>query len=197
MRTKKRRPQGAAWKSFENYSMKLLLCRTIPKLGIVGDIVNVSAGYARNYLVPHGLATEPTQSNIRALGEARRHAEEERAQQMAMRKELAKRLDGHEVTIHAKANEQGHLYGSVGAKEIVAALAEEQYYIETEHVVLQSPIRQLDTVSVGLKLSDEAHATLKVWVVREKEAGEGSEEGEDSRARVGMEAGDDGDETGQ
>jgi len=119
--------------------MKLLLCKTVDKLGIVGDVVEVAAGYGRNYLVPYGLATTPTEGNMRVLAEARKIAEKERAHQLAQLKALAERLDGAEVTIRARANEQGHLYGSVGTKEIAAALVEEEFFVDAQQINLGDP----------------------------------------------------------
>ena len=178
--------------------MKLLLCKSIVKLGIVGDIIDVAPGYGRNYLVPQGLATEPTPANMRALAEARRNAEEERVQQQAQLKQLAARIDGVEVTIRSKANETGHLYGSVGPREIVAALAEEQYYIEPEQVVLPDPIRQLDNVAVEVRFGEDLTSTIKVWVVRDKtEPGDDEDEGPSQGATSGMEADTHGDSPGQ
>ena len=104
--------------------MKLLLCKSIVKLGIVGDIIDVAPGYGRNYLVPQGLATEPTPANMRALAEARRNAEEERVQQQAQLKQLAARIDCVDVTIRSKANRTAHLYGSVGSRKIVTTMAD-------------------------------------------------------------------------
>ena len=168
--------------------MKLLLCKNVGDLGIVGDVVNVTPGYARNYLLPQGLATEPTEANMRALAEQRRLAEQERARQRSELEALAKRIEGVEVTVRARANEEGVLYGSVGAREIVAALADEEYYVKPEQVVLDRPLRHLDTVAVEIKLADDLLSTVKVWVVREKVEGEVETE-ESAEAVAGMEAG--------
>ena len=148
--------------------MKLLLCKNIEKLGIVGDVVDVAPGYGRNYLLPQGLATAPTESNIRALSEARRVAEMEREHHRAEMAELAERLVDVEVTIRAKANEAGVLYGSVGTKEISDALADEGYFVKPVQIVLTQPIRQVDNTEVDIKLTEGIGATVKVWVVREK-----------------------------
>ena len=164
--------------------MKLLLCKNIEKLGIVGDVVNVAPGYGRNYLIPRGLATEPTEANTRALAEARRLAEEEQIRQRKMLETLAERLEGVEVTIRAKANEDGVLYGSVGSKEIAHALAAEGQPVTADMVSLDEPIRRLDNVSVTIKLGDTLRSTVKVWVVREKEEGEE----DDENATAGTEA---------
>ena len=152
--------------------MKLLLCRNVDPLGIVGDVVEVSAGYARNYLIPHNLATEPTEANVRKLAEARRIAEHVRAEQRTQLQRLAEALEGVEVTVRAKSNEEGHLYGSVGRREIAAALEEEGHFINPDHIQLDAPIRHLDTVTVDIRFADDLTSSIKVWIVRDKVDGE-------------------------
>lgn len=177
--------------------MKLLLCRNVDRLGIVGDIVEVAAGYGRNYLVPQGLATEPTETNIRALAKARRAAELERVRHREQLKALGKRLGDVEVTVRARANEEGVLYGSVGAREISAALVEEGHPILPDQIALETPIRHLDNVAVDVRLAEDLHATIKVWVVREKTE-DGVEDEEALREEAaGKEAGEDGDGSGE
>jgi large subunit ribosomal protein L9 len=168
--------------------MKLLLCKNIEKLGIVGDVVDVAPGYARNYLVPQGLGTEPTKSNIKALAEARKVAEEERIRERALLAKLAERMNDVEVTVHARANEDGILYGSVGKREISDALKEDGYPIEVDHIGLSTPLRQLDNVVVSLKFADGIGSEVKVWVVREKSA---DDEDSDDTTSAGTEAGTD------
>ncbi|MBU0717814.1 MAG: 50S ribosomal protein L9 [Planctomycetes bacterium] len=175
--------------------MKLLLCKNIDKLGIVGDVVNVAPGYARNCLLPLGLATEPTETNMRALAEARRAAEMERARKRVELEALAEKMQDAEVTIRARANEEGALYGSVGVREIVSALAEEGFYVKPEQVDLDRPIRHLDTITVDVKLADDLRTSVKVWVVPDKTA-EGEElEDSDEADEPGREAGKNGDYT--
>ncbi len=172
--------------------MKLLLCKNIAKLGIIGDIIDVRPGYGRNYLVPQGLATEPTEANKRALAEARLAAEQERIRERAQLEALAKRIEDIELTIRARANEEGVLYGSVGRREIAAALLEEGHPVLPEHVALDAPIRHLDNLTVEIELADNLRSSVKVWVVREKSAGE--EESEASEEpHAGREAGSDDD----
>jgi len=180
--------------------MKLLLCKNIEKLGIVGDVVNVAPGYARNYLVPYGLATEPTEANIRRLAEARKIAEHERAEELDRLASLAEALTDVEVTIRAKANEDGVLYGSVTRKDIAAALDEEGHYVKPEAILLSAPIRHLDNLSVDLRLADNIRSQVKVWVVRERIDGEedddsleGVASGAAETVEAGREAGNDGD----
>jgi large subunit ribosomal protein L9 len=169
-----------------NAIMKILLRKNVSKLGIIGDVVEVKNGYARNYLFPSGLATHPTETNIRALAEARKHAEHERAEMEAVLRSAAERLSGVEVTIQARANEEGVLYGSVGAREIAAALVAEGHEVEADHIKLKEPIRHLDHVTVPVKLLDDLTVDVVVWVVRERKEGEteeehGSENGEPRR----------------
>lgn len=148
--------------------MKLLLRKNVDSLGIVGDVVDVASGYARNYLLPHGLATEPTAGNVRQLAEARRIAERERAEERARLELLAERLQDVEVTIRAAANEDGVLYGSVSKKDIAVALEEEGYIVTTDRIQLHTPIRHLDNVKVDVRLADDLFGSVKVWVVRDK-----------------------------
>lgn len=167
--------------------MKLLLCRNVDPLGIVGDVVEVSSGYARNYLIPHNLATEPTDANVRKLAEARRIAEHVRSEQRSQLKRLADAIEGVEVTVRAKSNEEGHLYGSVGRREIAAALEEEGHHINPDHIQLDAPIRHLDTLSVDIRFADNLTSSIKVWIVRDKVEGEDDSEG-DEAASSGREA---------
>jgi large subunit ribosomal protein L9 len=170
--------------------MKLLLCKTVEKLGIVGDVVNVKAGYARNYLLPSGIATEPTEANVRALAEARRIAEQERIRERELLKLLARRIEGVEITIPARANEDGVLYGSVGRKDISAALRSEGHPVVPEQVALSQPIRHLDNLSVDIRLADDLVSSIKVWVVRDRMGDEGEFEAP-GEEEAGTEAGPD------
>lgn len=158
--------------------MKLLLKRDISHLGIVGDVVEVAAGYGRNYLLPQGLATDATEDNMRALAEERKQAEERRR---LAREELgrkAERLRDVEVTIAAAANEEGILYGSVGPREIATALREEGHDVDASHIDLHEPIRRLDNITVTVKFLDEIAADVKVWVVRSQGTPEEEQEDE-------------------
>ena len=172
--------------------MKLLLRKDIAKLGIVGDVVEVADGYARNYLLPQRLAAEPTEANIRALAEERKKAEARRRSVREAQMFLAETLRTVEV-----ANEEGVLYGSVGPREIAAALREEGHEVEAANVNLHAPIRHLDNVAVEVTLGEDITAEVKVWVVRSKGTAMDTEEGQEDAEKAydqdaGMEAGADG-----
>ncbi len=153
--------------------MRLLLLQDVRKLGHLGDVVEVSAGYARNYLLPQRLATEPTEENIRAIEDRKRAAAAERALRDKHFAELASQLEGVEVSIEAAANPEGTLYGAVHAKDIASALNKQGFPIAAEHVMLPVPIRTLDNRMVRLEFTDKISAEVKVWVVREGAADAG------------------------
>ncbi len=164
--------------------MKLLLTKDVAKLGIVGDVVEVAPGFARNYLLPNRLATQPTEVNMRALAEERAAAEERVLVAHAELKKRAEKLADVEVTISAPANEEGVLYGSVGPREIAAALREEGHGINPAQIELRTPIRHLDNIVVDVVLAEGIATTVKVWIVRAgaTEGGKEQEAGDDDDA---------------
>lgn len=156
--------------------MKLLLRRDIQKVGLAGDVVEVTEGYARNYLLPQHLAVLPTQANMKAIEEDKKRAEAERRERRALLEAQAGKMRDVEVTISAACNEDGHLYGSVGPREIAAALRDEGHAVDAKQVHLHEPIRRLDTVTVPVVFTDDLRVEVKVWVVRETAADEAEED---------------------
>ncbi len=159
--------------------MKLLLTKDISHLGIVGDVVDVSAGYARNYLLPQRLATAATDANMRALAEERKLAEERRRVARDGMMKAADRLRDVEVTISAAANEEGVLYGSVGPREIASALRDEGHDVDASKISLEANIRRLDKVTAQVKFLDDITVDVKVWVVRSQAAPGADDEEQD------------------
>ena len=157
--------------------MKVLLRRNVQKLGRIGDLIDVKAGYARNYLIPQGLATQPTAANIKAVEAEREKYLADLAARRADLEARASQLQGKEITIAARANPEGHLYGSVGPAQIVASLAEENIFIGEEEVELDDAIRQLDKYDVTARFAEDVTAVFHVWVVPIHE--EGDEESPD------------------
>jgi large subunit ribosomal protein L9 len=147
--------------------MRLLLLKDITHLGDLGDVVEVREGYARNYLLPQRLATEPTEENMRAIEEERKRAVAERARRLKVFTDLVERLREVSVTIEAAANPEGTLYGSVGPKEIADALHAQGFAVLPEHIALDAPIRTLDNRVVTLQFAEKLTAEIKVWVVRQ------------------------------
>jgi len=149
---------------------KLLLQADVKSLGKIGDIVKVNEGYARNYLLPQGLAIEPTAKNIAKVEEERKIIEARRAQELAEKRAMADRLNGIEITIISTANEQGVLFGSVGPKEIAAALKEEGYNVDPKHVILADNLKQIEKVTVPLELAPEVVCSITVNITPSKDS---------------------------
>ncbi|MBI9018262.1 MAG: 50S ribosomal protein L9 [Phycisphaerae bacterium] len=144
--------------------MKLLLHADIPKLGFFGDVVNVKDGYARNYLLPQRLAVVPTESNVKAIENERAAQAEKRRLAREAKVQVAEKVNGVELTISEKANEQGHLYGSVTAAEIAKALREAGHEVKTECVKLADHITQLGETTVVIRFAEDITAEIKVTV---------------------------------
>lgn len=145
--------------------MKLLLRRNVSKLGKIGDVVEVTPGYARNYLLPQGIALQPSQANLRTIKIEKQRYLEQLAKEQSELAARATLVDGKEITIPARANPEGHLYGSVGPAQIAAALAAENVFIEPENVVLDAPIRTIDKYDLTVRFAETVTATIHVSIV--------------------------------
>jgi large subunit ribosomal protein L9 len=148
--------------------MKVLLTQTIERTGIVGEVIDVSNGFARNFLLPKGLAVQPTDGNIKRLEAARKEYE---AKQIALREEkekLVATLQGVEVTLVRNANDEGHLFGSVSKRDIAEELQKLGHKVEADDVKLDEPLRRIDTYTVPVHLAADLKADVKVWIVRDK-----------------------------
>ena len=150
--------------------MKVLLCEDIDKLGWLGDVVDVNEGYARNYLLPQRLAKPATEAAIRAIAEEKAKRAEQRKLAGRRLQAAAEAVDGAEAVVAAKANEQGHLFGSVTARQIAANLRSQGFEVADEIVQLTEHIKQVGTHAVTLKFAADATATVNVVVVREQDA---------------------------
>ena len=148
--------------------MKVLLTEDIQKLGWLGDVVEVNEGYARNYLLPQKLAKPATQASIRAISQEKANRAELRKLEGKRREEAAKAVDGAEAVLAAKANEQGHLFGSVTAHEIAANLCLQGFEVTDEIVQLHEHIKEVGTHAVTLQFGPDATATVKVVIVPEQ-----------------------------
>lgn len=145
--------------------MKLLLADDVKNLGKAGEMVTVKDGYARNYLLPQGLALRPTAGNVQRVENLKKDREAATAAQKQRLTEAVAALEGVSVTVKAQANEQGHLFGSVTEKEIAAALQDLGHKIEAGQILLAEPIRMLDRFHVPVRLADGFEATIDLWVV--------------------------------
>jgi large subunit ribosomal protein L9 len=149
--------------------MQLVLTEDVQHLGKQGDLVEVKPGYGRNYLLPRGLATVPSEHNLRLLQRYKKRVEQAREARIADLKVLAAQIASATVTIEANANEEGHLYGSVGAPEISKALKSKNLDVEAEMVRLEGPIKQIALYEVKLNLGYEIETAVKVLVIKPPE----------------------------
>lgn len=149
--------------------MKVILLEPMENLGDVGAVVNVKPGYARNYLLPRGLATLASESNLRAL-EAKIRAQAKRsAERKAEAERLKELLEPLTLTMKVKAGES-KIYGSVTARDIAEALeAQHQIKIDPKRLVLEKPIKELGEYTLAYKPHPEVPMTLKVSVQAAKE----------------------------
>ncbi|MGH7244275.1 MAG: 50S ribosomal protein L9 [Phycisphaerales bacterium] len=148
-----------------NKNVKLLLTDNVEALGIVGDVVNVRTGYARNYLLPRNLATQPSEEKIKALAAKRAEAEKEIAAQRKHREQLAEKLQGIEVHLTRSCNDQGILYGAITQQDIAAELTKMGHPVKPRDVRLNQAIKRIDSYEVHVKLDSDLDSAIKLWVV--------------------------------
>ncbi len=147
--------------------MKVLLCEDIETLGWYGDVVDVREGYARNYLLPQRLATIPTESKIKEMADERAKRAEQRKVVIDNFNRAAEAVNDAEVVIAAKANEQGHLFGSVSEKEIAVNLRQQGFEVADKFVQLDEHIKEIGERTVKLRFTVDVTASVKVIVVPE------------------------------
>ncbi len=145
--------------------VELLLVQPVEHLGQQGDVVEVKPGYAYNYLLPQGLATVASEHHKRMIEKHRAHLAEIQAERMAGFRALAEQLSELSITIEAKANDEGHLYGSVGAVEVAAGLRRHNIAVTADQVRLEGPLKELGLYTIKIHLAQDIEAELKVWVV--------------------------------
>ena len=145
--------------------VELLLAENVPNLGQQGEIVRVKPGYARNYLVPMGLAAIATNANKQMV---ERHRERQAAQLADKRKglkQLADKIKAYSVTLEANATDEGQLYGSIVATDISKALNNAGYDVKPQHLKMEGPIKSLGMYTIAIELDLDVETEVKVWVV--------------------------------
>lgn len=145
--------------------IELLLIQSVENLGRQGDVVEVRPGYANNYLLPQGLATVANEHHKRMVDKHRAQLDAIEKARLADLHALAELLGRQSITIEANANEEGHLYGSVGAAEIVNALKRNNISIAQDQVRLAGPLKELGLYTVKVHVGHEIEGEVKIWVV--------------------------------
>ena len=145
--------------------MIVILKKDVKGSGKAGDVVKVSDGYARNMLLPKGLAKEATEGNIRSLEKQKAIAAEKLEEQKAAAKEMAAKLEKITLKIESKGGDSGKLFGSITSKDIAEALEKQEgMKIDKKKIEMKTPIKQAGETEVTLKLFTEISAQLKVSV---------------------------------
>jgi large subunit ribosomal protein L9 len=148
--------------------MKVLLSDDVKKLGLLGDIVEVTEGYARNFLIPRGLAKVANDANLKAIAKEKAKRSEQRLKERKRLEAAAAAVNGAEVVLSAKANEQGVLFGSITADQIAANLRSQSFEVADEIVDLPEHIKHIGGHTIPLRFAEDITATVNVVVVAEQ-----------------------------
>src|SRR5215469_11039452 len=146
--------------------MEVILRAAVENLGHPGDIVDVSAGYGRNYLLPRGLAYAATPGNKKRMEQERQRLEAAESARRTTAAQLAERLEQVSLTFSARVGEEGKLFGSVTASDIVHQLESQGFSVEKRQVDLHEPIRSLGVYRVPIRLHADVKPEIKVWVIK-------------------------------
>lgn len=151
-------------------TVSVILRQDLDKLGDSGSVVAVRPGYARNYLLPRGLAYEATPANVRQLEEERKRAEQSARREYLEAGRRASQLEGTSLTFQAKAGEESKLFGSITSADIADRLAEQglDFQVDRRQIELDDPIKALGVYTVTVKLHTDVRPQIKVWVIKEE-----------------------------
>ena len=150
--------------------MEIILQLDLDELGLEGDIVKVAEGYARNYLIPKGIALKASSQNIKALELKTKKLEIKRVKAKESAEEVKLQIEAMAITIKHKAGEEGKLYGSVTTQDIADALKGKGVVIGRKKIVLETPIKELGEFVAAVKIYPEVTGELKMNVISDKEA---------------------------
>jgi len=147
--------------------MEVILRQSIDNVGHTGDIVKVSAGYARNFLLPRGMAYEATAGNRRRIEQERSRLEAAEAARREAAEGLARQLEEVSITFSARVGDEGKLFGSVTAADVAQQLEAQGFQIEKRQIDLVEPIKALGVYRVAVKLHADVKPEIKVWVIKQ------------------------------
>jgi len=146
--------------------MEVILREAVEKLGHPGDVVKVSPGFARNYLLPRGIAYEATPGNLKRIAQEKGRLELAENSRRDAAQEMANKLEPISLTFSARVGEEGKLFGSVTSGDIAHQLEAQGVHIEKRMIDLHEPIRALGVYKVPIKLHADVKAEIKVWVIK-------------------------------
>jgi large subunit ribosomal protein L9 len=146
--------------------MEVILRQAIEKLGQPGDVVKVSPGYARNFLLPRGIAFEATEGNKKRIAQEKQRLEAAESTRRGGAQELATKLEQVSLTFAARVGEEGKLFGSVTTADIAQQLEAQGFHIERRMIDLHEPIKALGVYRVPIRLHADVKPEVKVWVIK-------------------------------
>lgn len=147
--------------------MEVILRQSVENLGQPGDVVTVSNGFARNYLLPRGVAFQATEGNKRRIAQEKARLEAAESSRRQSAEQVAARLAEVSITFAARVGEEGKLFGSVTAGDIAEQLAAQGHQVERRQIDLHEPIKALGVYRVPIKLHAEVRPEIKVWVIKQ------------------------------
>lgn len=147
--------------------MEIILRQAVENLGKTGDVVNVKPGYARNYLLPHGLAYEATPGNLKRIQQERERLEAAENERRGAAQSLAERFEQVSLTFSARVGDEGKLFGSVTAADIAQQLEAQGYHVEKRQIDLHEPIKALGVYRVPIRLHADVKPEIRVWVIKQ------------------------------
>lgn len=147
--------------------MEVILRQAVENLGKPGDVVKVSNGYARNYLLPRGVAFEATPGNLKRIAQERERLEAAENQRRLAAQELAAKLEQVSLTFSARVGDEGKLFGSVTAADIVHQLETQDIHIEKRMVDLHEPLKSLGVFRVPIRLHADVKPEIRIWVIKQ------------------------------
>ncbi len=145
--------------------VELMLTESLENIGNQGEIVRVKPGFARNYLLPMGLATVATEANKKMVESHRKRQDEVAQKKLGELRDIARKLKDYSVTMEANATEEGHLYGSIVGVDISKSLVTAGYPVQPDHIRLEGPLKELGMYTVKVQFHPEIETEVKVWVV--------------------------------
>ena len=148
--------------------MQIILREAVANLGDVGAVVDVKPGYARNYLLPRGLAYEATDANLKRIERERVRLEKQAAERLSAARKEAKRLAEVSLTFNVRAGEEGRLFGSITSQDIADRLEADGIKVERRDIEMPEPIKALGVFTVPIRLHPDVRPEIKVWVVKEE-----------------------------
>ncbi|CAN5715823.1 50S ribosomal protein L9 [soil metagenome] len=148
--------------------MQIILRERMENLGDAGEIVDVKKGFARNYLIPQGLAYEASDTNVRRIERERNLSVARSAEELAGARARAGSIEAISLTFNARAGQEGRLFGSITSADIADRLEEQGVSIDRRQIELDEPIKALGVFSVPIRLHSEVRPEIKVWVIKEE-----------------------------